>query len=365
MEVLNHFDGGVPRPFQISGDTITFNLSKCGTLHVLVRGAPAEFGVKVTVEERPGMPLVNQGLLYSHDGRRYKATPAVESESSTYFSYRVPGGDGMVWISTRIPYGRDNLDRLLADCTCLPNLSVRTLEGRGRIVPVFEFGEEGEGKRVHWFVAGEDAWEAAGSWVADAMIRALASNRSLAEKLLANSVLRIVPMTSPYSATQPGSSHTTIDGEEIYGAATWSDDEPPTEFALVREEVLKDVKTGRLGLLLNIHSWNGSYVTTTMEFIRTAGDRELTGRRLGWAKRTLETLMIDVPLGTTKVSEKIWHPGLARDYMLARHDVAAFRIEVTTAGQSYDEFAETGLRLLANCSGIGDWSGVLPEEGDA
>ena len=354
MEVLSHFDVGVARPFDISDDTITFDLSKHGTLHVLVCDCPREFGVRVLLEERPGLALTHQGLFYSHDGRRYLTTPIVASEPKASFSFRVPGGDGRTWISTRLPYGRDNFDRLLADCIGAPDLRVRMLEGGGRIVPVFEFGEDADGKHVHWFIAGEDAWETAGTWVADAMVRLLVSDRSLATELLSRAAVCIVPMTSPYSATQPGTSYTTIEGEELYGAATWTSEDAPPEFLLIRDEVVRAVRAGRLGLLLNIHSWNGAYETSTMEFIRTAGERELTGERLEWAKATLETLMTGVPLGKTHVSETIWHPGLARDYMLSRHDVITYRIEITTAGQSYEAFTETGRRLLENTAAVTD-----------
>jgi len=356
MDVLSHFDTGLSQPFDVDGGDVTFDLRDGRhVLHVLLRRAPAGLRVRLRVDAKGAEFIAAQGLYVSRDGRRYEVLPLAADEDG--LAAALPEA-GDVFLATRLPYGRDNLDRLLAE-TRGAALAVRMLGRAARVVPVFAFGEGAAGLE-HWFVAGEDAWETAGSWVADAMVRELASASDVARRLLATAAVRIVPLVSPYSATQPAGSYTTLEGGGIYGAATWRDKPPPPEYALVREAVVKAARARRLGLLLTLHSWQGAHDHSGIEFIRTAGGREITGNRLEWAKRTLEALIRDVPRGRAHVAETIWHPGLARDYMLAGHGAVTFRIEITTCGQSYEGFAETARRLLDNTAAVGDWRPALP-----
>jgi hypothetical protein len=119
-------------------------------------------------------------------------------------------------------------------------------------------------------------------------------------------------------------------------------------------------RCGRLGCLLTIHSWQGANDHSGVEFIRTAGGNEVPGERLAWARATLDALVRDVRRARGHVSEKIWHPGLARDHMLAEHGAVTFRIEVTTAGQGGRGFHQTGLALLRNIASVDDWGHALP-----
>ena len=54
-----------------------------------------------------------------------------------------------------------------------------------------------------------------------------------------------------------------------------------------------------------------------------------------WAEQTVAALVRGIPKTESQIREKIWHPGLARDYMLAAHDAITFRIEVTTVGMAH------------------------------
>lgn len=70
--------------------------------------------------------------------------------------------------------------------------------------------------------------------------------------------------------------------------------------------------------------------------------------------------MLDgVPKGKGFFPEKIWHPGLARDYLLATHNAITFRVEITTADLGLDGFRETGRRFLSNLARISDWTRIL------
>jgi hypothetical protein len=348
----------VAQPFEISGEEVTFDLRpKQKILHVQLAGAPPTATVHLTVDEKGAQFIENQGLYISRDRVSYEVV-GVERSGEERLSAKIPGG-GDLWVATRLPYGRDGLDRLLVETAGAPGLEVRTVGAAGRSLPIFEFGGDGGTGPVHWIVAGEDCWETAGSWVADGAARELAGGGEPAARLLSKSRARVVPLVSPYSATQSGASYTTPEGKAIYGAATWGDDEPPPEYRLIREAVAADTRAGRLGLLLTIHSWQGAHAFSGMEFIRTAGEREVTGERLEWAKDTLEALSRDVPHAKGSVSEKIWHPGLARDYMLAAHGAITYRIEITTVGQSYEGFRESARGLLSGIAAVEDWGPAL------
>ena len=226
-----------------------------------------------------------------------------------------------------------------------------------RIVPVFEFGHDEGQLPVHYIIGGECAWEAAGLWTTDAIVRKLATDRALREAFASRAVLRIIPALSIYSSVSVRSNAaTTLDNRSVYGASTWSWEKPPEEIALVRELVLEDLRRGRLGCLLTIHSWYGLHAYSGLEAIRSAGANKLEGERLRWTQATLDTLIQEVPAGRVDFSEKTWHPGLARDYFLREFNFTSFRIEITTAkGGDREFFTRSGEALLTNLGRVSDW----------
>lgn len=358
MKITGFFDGGVVKPHEIGEGEITFDLvSQRDVLNVLIQSAPAHLKVRLLVEEKGAKFLLGQGLLVSQDGEAFAAIPLEKVQEGTLVA-TLPTAEGDVRLATRYPYGRDRLDRLLGDTRQATHARVRFLRDRHRQVPIFDFGEDAAHKWQHYFVAGEDAWETAGSWVADGMVRLLCADRPLAERLLQQSVIHIVPLTSPYSATQAHGSYTTLDGEGIYGAATWSDAVPPPEFAITRREVTQAIARKKLGCLLTIHSWQAQSENTGLETIRTSSGNELVGARYEWASRTLETLIRNVPHGSARFPERIWHPGLARDHLLAEYNAITFRVEITTFAQGYEGFRETARAFLENLGDVADWRPV-------
>jgi hypothetical protein len=223
---------------------------------------------------------------------------------------------------------------------------------------LFQAGDPERARRIHFFFAGEDARETAGVWVADAMIRRLCEDTELLARLTRDEAVCIAPLVSAYTAVTPAPSYRTIRGEDIYGAATWADADPPDEYRVCRDLAVDAIETGRLGLLLTIHSWQSQDETTGMQTIRSAGDNRLTESRVVWARNVMETMMDGVPRGGITFPEKIWHPGLARDYLLAAHDTATFRVEITTWDQGMAGFQETGHRFIENLAALTDWSGL-------
>jgi hypothetical protein len=355
MRLLKCFDSGVLPPARMSNGQVIIDVRPTGSImNVLVIDAPDPLRVSLLVEGKAGGFIVGQGLLVSRDGGEFRPV-SVERVGPNELRAAVEGG-GEFRLATRYPYGRDALDRLICETRGASHLRVRLLERDHRMLPVFEFRQADNPEQTHFLIAGEDAWETAGSWVADAMVRLLCRDAYLARTLLARSAVCVVPLASPYSAGQPAGSYTTLDGRGIYGAATWTDPIPPPEYGLIRAEVEEAIRARRLGLMLTIHSWQAQQPHTEIETIRSSGGNALSEARLQWAERTLEALMRDVPLGRTRVAEKIWHPGLARDHLLSQHNAVTFRIEITTAGQGYEGFRATGEQILRNLAIVHDWA---------
>ena len=358
MNILWDFDSGVSQPFQISDGGITFDLRPGQKiLNVLIQNTPEHFRINLLVDEKSVKFILGQGLCVSGDGAIFRSVPVQEVEKGLLSAdLSVSGGE--IRVATRYPYGRDALDQLICDTYHTPHANLRLLRRSHRMVPVFDFGQDDGQKLHHYFIAGEDSWETAGSWVADEMVRILSSDAKFSSALMEKAVVHIAPLTSPYSATKSGASYTTLEGKGMYGAATWGDDSPPPEYALLREEVTQAIEKKKLGILLTIHSWQSQNESSGLETIRTSGENELTGDRLDWASKTVQALIQNVPHGKSHVAERIWHPGLARDYLLGKYNAVTFRIEVTTYNQGIDGFRQTARSLLENVARISDWSQV-------
>ena len=109
---------------------------------------------------------------------------------------------------------------------------------------------------------------------------------------------------------------------------------------------------------MTLHSWQASYPHTGLETIQSAGGNALSPARKAWATRILAALIDGVPKGRTALPKTIWHGGLARDYLLAKHNAVTFRVEVTTHSQGLEGFRQTGRRFLENLSTLTDWRPV-------
>jgi len=360
MRVLHHFEGGVVQPFEVGEGEITFDLrGENGILCVMLENAPDELFVKILTSARNRKMLLGQGLIASADERYRDQRPfPMQEEDGDAMAGVVAGMGNRFYLSTRYLYG---VKRLAALCRRVvgPDIKMRWLRKMGRTVPVFEVGTDDGKKTVHYFIAGEDAWETTGSITADGMLRLIASHGTPICEMLDSMVIRVVPLLSPYSACLANPSYTTLDGKAVWATATWADDVPPPEISLVCEEIVKTVQEKRLGLMLNIHSWQGQNPNSMLEAIKTASNgAELDKPRAEWAAMALHTLIRDVPKGRAELAGKTWHPGVARDYMLGKHNAITFRLEVTTVGQGRDNFYETARALLTNMAKVADWSPV-------
>jgi len=362
MKLTSAFDSGVMQPFEIVEDEITFDLkSGRNILNVLVEEAPAKLRVKLLLDKNGQKFIIGQGLIVSDDGFSFSAKPLEQvSEDTWQCMLSVP--EGNIRIATRYPYGRDGLDKLICDTCGSSDSRWFILREQHRQVPMFQLGQDDGKKTVHYLIAGEDAWETAGSWVADEMIRSIYYGYDIRKELMKNAIIRILPLISPYSATREKGSYTTLDDTGIYGAATWGEASPPPEYAMVKSKVVETIQQGRLGFMMTIHSWQAQSEFTGLETIKSSGDKKLSEARQGWALDVMQTMIDRVPGGKVYFPECIWHPGLARDYLLGEHDVITFRVEITTHSQGIEAFRETGRCFLENLSTISDWRMVYGDQ---
>jgi hypothetical protein len=356
MRVLSDFDSGALPPHEVTPGGIRFDLRPGQViLHALLSEISGSIDVELLVDEKNEKMILGQGLVVCESGNDFR-TVSLKKTADGVLRAKLSIAGGEPRIATRYPYGRDQLDALLCDTSATDGVRWRFLRGGHRGLPLAEFGGDDGRCPVQYFLAAEDAWETAGSWVADEMVRELARGGEAAERLAATSLVRIAPLVSPYSATREAGSYRTLAGERIYGAATWGDAEPPPEYAMLRDLVEATIRESRLGCMMTIHSWQASRDWTELGTVRTAGENSLSETRGAWADNVMARMIDGVPRGRFALSEKIWHPGLARDYLLAKHNAITFRMEVTTAGQGLDGFRETGRRFLANLADISDWT---------
>lgn len=361
MWMTDRIDSGISCAVTMDGKRATFHLAPRGRfVHVLLRDVPREVILSFQLDEEGVKHLARQGIIVSEDGVNFTAHPLVQNGQGEWEAVVRPRGDRLQ-VATRYPYGRDGLDRLLCDVHGASLVRPRLLSRDHRSMLLFDAGEDDGSKPIHYILAGEDVDETSAHYAADEMVRMLARGGEGVERLLAKSVVRIVPLVSTFCAGRPGGeSYTALNGDELYMASRWTDDQPPPELALVRDEVEQAVVRRRLGLFLAVHSWQALRPVSTLQAIRTAGSNSLSPERAAEAERIMETLIRDVPKGNTELAERIWHPGLARDYLLGKHNIVTFRIEVTTDHNGIAEFRETGRRLLENMADVSSWEGIYP-----
>lgn len=360
MFVSTHIDGGVCSGFEISGNEIVFDQRPKQTLlHVLIGDIAGEITLHFQFDDVGERFVARQGILLCEDGINFLARP-LEKTGEAKYSITLSPKHNSIRIATRLPYGRDAFDQLLCDLHGAQNIRPFLLREGHRSVPLFECGVDDGIRPVHYVIAGEDVSESGGTLVADQMLRLLAEDGPTVRTLLQKSVIRIVPIVSLFCAARTQSaSYNDLTGNSLYGASRWADENPPPEFKILRTEVEKTIAQKRLGLLLCIHCWLAEQVHSEMEYIRSSGENSLPPERDAAAHRVLEQLMQGFPEGRSKVAEKIWFPGLARDYLMKQHDVVSYRLEVTTAGNPAGDYREHARVLLDNLNLIDDWSFVF------
>ena len=363
VKITDHYDSGFLRPFKVMGNVIEFDLREQNHpfIDCQIKAPSQELTIRLLLEKETERRFANQGLFVSPDGVGFELRPLKKVAEAIYECQVSVGGTGFVRISTNYPYGRDNLEQLLADTAGSTVGRWKCMRQKSRSVWLFEAGNDDGKAVVHYFIAGEDCREPLGQWVADRMIRILCTDSQLSAKVVQNAVIRICPLLSPYTASDRGhDSYTSeLTGQHIYGAATWATDPLPPEIDLLHALIVKTIQERRLGMALTIHSWWAKQPRTELQTIRSAGGNVLSAERVQWATATMNRFMENVPHAYVTLPERTWHPGLMREVMLERYNAITFRVEVTTQDQVTARGEATAEAFLKNLAKMENWDRVL------
>lgn len=371
LKVLTAFDGGFVHSYKYEKNRLAFDVTgNFSYVNAMIRNAPDPleliFFWRDDLEGRKPFPhrYEEQGLMVQkninqqlvaiqYERTEFEGLPALRSV--------IDDNDGNFSISTIIPYTRSDYESLLVDTRNFSDLNVYYLRQNKREVPVFEFGRDDGMKPVHVILCGEDAWETPAKVWADVMIRRLMRDSALRKSITDNYVLRIIPLLSPYVLGENlRVSHLTLEGEGIYSAGAWGDQQPPQEIELLRNEVEKLIHNRRLAFMTTIHSWAAARPYHGLQTIKSAGNNTLKGARLKWAHQTVDELVADMESGKSALPDKAWHQGLAREYLLKKHNVITFRVEVSSKGGDMPAIKKAGEQFIENVAAIKNWQPVLP-----
>ncbi len=392
IKVLTNIDGAVLKPehhctIDNENGTVSFNISgRNNLLHVRITSvqSPHEVLVKFYIDPleaaNPQRNILNQGLFVSTDGIEWDRRPFTK-EADNWYSVKFINKPN-IRIACDAPYGRENLDRLIALTANDKNVKVRTLGAGLRTFPLFEYGKDDGKKPIHYIISGECNYETAAQWAADEMIKYIHANPEVISSITKDHILRIVPKVSPYSHTHGNGRNFLSDSENIssgyiYAAGTWSDSLPPAEMLHLKNEVLgiktptsgpTYVKQKRLHYVLTMHSFKTQSEYSEYECVKesNAGIQlidDTENSRINWALTGMD-LMTKNYFGPCKTRIfKTWGPGLARDFFLEEFNMITFRLEISTVNQGLPEFAETGRAIIDNLNNLGtsyDWCHVYP-----
>ncbi|MDA3865467.1 MAG: hypothetical protein PF489_01825, partial [Salinivirgaceae bacterium] len=316
--------------------------------------------------------LRNQGLFIKYDNdNSWSRVDFVPIDSN---QYRITiAAKPKIQVSISIPYSSADVDKLATLVSGNKNINIRTLGVEPRTFKIFDFGKDDGKKPIHYFIAGEDLFETASMWTADAMIRYLTDNPDVLAEITAHHILRIVPAMSPYSLNKTNNySFLDDDDNPIYGAATWGDDLPAGELKYMRNEVVgifppstepSYLNSKRLHWVLNMHSWWAQANYTNLQASNktksgvTLIDNENSSRQK-WLEDFLISNIEGIPRKHYEISTT-WRAGLPRDYFLAKYNFITSVIEVCTYKQGMPEFTATGQAIINNLKNKGndyDWS---------
>lgn len=365
--------------------TISFNIQKEMILNVAVVLPEPKY--PLTIKFFIGTTgdgykfMLNQGLYVSpDDGKSWSRLDFVPVSDGWY---KVTIADKQnLRIATSIPYGQENVDKLISLIKGNPAIGIRTMGKEPRTFKIFDFGKDDGRKPIHFVVAGEDIWETAGSWTADAMVRYLNNNPAVLEELTSHHILRIVTAISPFSMANSQDGFLSEDNKSVYGSGKWREEPPPAEIKYIKDEILGVISptsgptnliSRRLHWVLNLHSWwaMNSYsgmqsINKSYKGIELLDDKDST--RLKWLNRFLSDNIENIPRKYYNIVQA-WHPGLPRDYFLEKYNFISSVLEVCTYKQGLPEFTATGEAIINNLKNKGsnyNWSKLYapPEKND-
>lgn len=356
-------------------NSISFNIQKEMILHVSVILPKPKYTLTtkffIGTTGNGYKYMLNQGIYVSYnDGLSWTRLDFAPISDGWYKV--IIADEQNIRIATSIPYGQENVDKLITLVLGNPKIGVRTLGKEPRTFKIFDFGIDDGKKPIHYIVAGEDIWETAGSWTADAMVRYLTNNPAVLEEITSHHLIRIVPAITPYSMTNNMDGFLDDNDKTVYGSATWAEENPPGEVKYMKNEVLgiispasgpTNLDSGRLHWLLNLHSWWAMRDYSGMQSINKSYKGielldDSDSSRVEWLKDFLKSNIENIPRKHFTVVPA-WHAGLPRDYFIERYNFISSVLEVCTYKQGIPEFTTTGEAIINNLKRKGnnyDWS---------
>jgi hypothetical protein len=211
---------------------------------------------------RPGTHSVTKYSrpLFSYDDRtwtHFVSDQVSWDEKEVTFTVRFTPDRSTMWISHMVPYGKRELNALLALRD--PHLHRETIGRtvRGREIPLLTVTDKSSpdaGKKVIWLMARQHAWETATSFVAEGAVRFLLSKDPEAERIRRAAVFKIIPVFD-IDGMSEGAVRFNANGFDNNRNWDTADPKMMPEIASVRKAMLAWLDAGRpIDVFLAMHN---------------------------------------------------------------------------------------------------------------
>lgn len=172
------------------------------------------------------------------------------------------------WIAYTPPFTNLNLDKLITEISSHPHVKVHTVcetPSQNLSIPLIEITDSEsnhEAKQSALFLAREDAYESASSWMADGIIHFLLSDDPVAAEIKRRLIVYVIPIFDCNGVALGNAIHPVFaDGANVYWTETW----PETSYSFYEQRQLKrfiqTLKDGGLTIdysfRLHSNGWSG------------------------------------------------------------------------------------------------------------
>ena len=215
---------------------------------------------------RPGAHAVTRNTrpVFSYDRRtwtHFSDEQVSWDETDIRLTLRFTPRASTLWIAHMPPYGREELNRLLALRHPHLRREIVARTAHHREIPLLTVTDPSApdaGKRVVWLLARQHAWETGTSWVADGAVRYLLSNDEDARRIRRTTVFKVVPLFDVDGASE-GTVRFNAAGYDNNRNWDTADAGSMPEIAAIRAALLAWVDSGhRIDLILAMHNTESS-----------------------------------------------------------------------------------------------------------
>src|SRR5437016_3894173 len=166
-----------------------------------------------------------------------------------------------MWIAHMVPYGKRELDRLLAIRHPHMKHEVigKTVHNRGiELLTITDPSVPDTGKKVIWLMARQHAWETGTSLVADGAVRFLLSKDAEAARIRRSVVFKVIPLFDMDGAAE-GTVRFNVNGYDNNRNWDTADPKLMPEISSIRKALLAWVDSGQpINLFLAMHNTESS-----------------------------------------------------------------------------------------------------------